>query len=46
MIVTKEHQEALVTKYHSEGHSHSECMSFIDGLNKAWELISKTGLPK
>lgn len=41
MIVTKEQQEALLTKYVKERHNQDECIGFIDGMNAAIELIIK-----
>ena len=40
MIITKEHQEAMVNNYRKEGHNEFECMGFIDGMNKMFELIT------
>jgi len=41
MIITKEHQEAMVLNYVKEGHNSDECMGFIDGMNEMFELINK-----
>ena len=40
MILTKEHQEALLSKY-SENHNFDECVGFVDGLNAAIDYIIK-----
>lgn len=40
MILTKEHQEALVSNYVREGHSQEQCIGFIDGI----EAITKAPL--
>ena len=42
MIVTKEHQEALLNKYATDGHNTDECIGFIDGLNAALELVKNS----
>ena len=39
MIVTKEHQEAMVEKYVKDKHTTDGCIGFIDGLNAALELV-------
>ena len=44
MIITKEHQEALVSNYVKEGHSTDECIGFIDGLNKALEQVKNLSI--
>jgi hypothetical protein len=41
MIITKEHQEALIATYTKEGHSRDECLGFMDGVEKIMELIGK-----
>ena len=41
MIITKEHQEAMVNNYRKEGRNEFECMGFIDGMNKMFELVDK-----
>lgn len=45
MIVTKEHQEALVNKYVKEKHNTDECIGFIDGLNSGLELVKNLTIP-
>ena len=45
MIVTKEHQEALVSNYVKEKHNTDECIGFIDGLNAALELVKNLTIP-
>ena len=40
MILTKEHQEHLVTKY-LQGHTVAELEAFIEGMNAVIELINK-----
>jgi len=42
MIVTKEHQEALLNKYVKDKHNTDECIGFIDGLNAALELFKNS----
>ena len=39
MIVTKEHQEAMVENYMKAGHTTDETLGFIDGLNAALDFI-------
>ena len=41
MIITKEHQEAMVNNYRQEGHNEFECMGFADGLNKMFEYMAE-----
>jgi len=41
MIVTKEHQEALLKKYMREKRNYDECSGFVDGLNATLELVEK-----
>jgi len=41
MIITKEQQEAWLTNY-AKDHNTDECYGFIDGMNKAIEVISKS----
>jgi hypothetical protein len=41
MLITKEQQEAWVNTYVKEKHTIDECIGFIDGINKALEVISK-----
>lgn len=45
MIVTREHQEALVSKYINDGHSSDECIGFIDGLVAALDLVENLAMP-
>lgn len=45
MIVTKEHQAAIVEKYVKEKHSTDECVGFIDGINATIALINKLTIP-
>lgn len=45
MIVTKEHQEALVEKYVKDKHNQDECIGFIDGLNAALDLVKNLTIP-
>ena len=40
MILTKEHQEAMVNKYLSS-HTVAETESFMDGMNEIIKLINK-----
>jgi len=39
MLITKEQQEALVDAYVKEKHTSDECIGFIDGINKALEVV-------
>lgn len=41
MIITKEQQEAWVANYIKEKHNSDECVGFIDGVEKAVDVISK-----
>lgn len=41
MIITKEEQEALITKYVKDKHTTDECIGFIDGIEALLELIVK-----
>lgn len=40
-MITKEHQEALVSNYVKEKHTQEECIGFIDGLDKALSLVNE-----
>lgn len=39
MLITKEHQEQLISNYIKEGHSTDECIGFIDGFQKSMEMV-------
>lgn len=41
MILTKEQQEEIVSKYVKEKHTTDECIGFIDGINATLELVNK-----
>jgi hypothetical protein len=41
MIITKEQQEAWVSNYVKEKHTQDECIGFIDGINKALDVVNK-----
>lgn len=41
MIVTKEQQYELVTKYIKEKHTTEECTGFIDGIAATLELVDR-----
>lgn len=41
MIIEREKQIDLLTKYIKEGHSTDECCGFVDGLNAMMELVNK-----
>jgi hypothetical protein len=41
MIITKEHQEALIENYRKKGRNEFECMGFVEGLNEMLNLIDK-----
>jgi len=41
MIITKEHQEAMVINYKKEGHNFDRCVGFVDGMSKIFELMAK-----
>ena len=40
MIITKEQQEAWLRNY-AKDHNTDECYGFIDGINKAIEVIAR-----
>lgn len=44
MIITKEHQEAMVRNYQKTGKTTSEVCAFIDGLSEALNFISKKAI--
>ena len=46
MLITKEQQEALINNYAKENHSQDECLGFIDGVEKAMELVEKFSIDK
>ena len=46
MIITKEHQEALVIKYFKENKYSKQSIGFIDGMNKILELIENNKTDK
>lgn len=39
MLITKEQQEAWVDAYVKEKHNSDECIGFIDGVNKALDVV-------
>ena len=41
MLITKEQQEAWVSNYVKEKHTQDECIGFIDGVEKALDVVSK-----
>ena len=41
MIITRETQEAIVSNYQKLGKSNNEVLSFIDGMEAMFDLISK-----
>lgn len=41
MIITKEQQEAWVSDYVKEKHTQDECIGFIDGVEKALDVVNK-----
>lgn len=41
MIVTKEQQEEILSKYVDEKHTTDECIGFVDGINATLELVNK-----
>jgi hypothetical protein len=41
MIITKEQQEAWVSNYVKEKHTQDECIGFIDGFEKALDVVNK-----
>ena len=41
MIITKEQQEAWVSNYVKEKHTQDECIGFIDGVEKALDVVNK-----
>jgi len=46
MLITKESQEALVQNYIKRGYSTDQNIGFIDGVEKAMELIERIYNPK
>jgi len=44
MLITREHQEALVEIYKKD-HNHDETIGFIDGMGKMMELFIKLSNP-
>jgi hypothetical protein len=45
MILTKEHQEAAINAYIKAGHNQDECIGFIDGFEKAMQLVKNCSTP-
>jgi hypothetical protein len=45
MLITKEHQEAIISNYIKSGKSQDECLAFIEGFEKAMSLINKKSEP-
>ena len=41
MLITKEQQEAWVSDYVKEKHTQDECIGFIDGVEKALDVVNK-----
>lgn len=41
MILTKEHQEAMIENYKKDNHSLDEVIGFIDGMNAIILLVIK-----
>lgn len=41
MIITREHQEAMLNAYIKAGNNPDKSMGFIDGMEAMFELISK-----
>lgn len=41
MLITKEIQEAMITKYVNERHSQDECIGFIDGMQAMLDLVTR-----
>lgn len=39
MIITKEHQEAMVGNYAKKGNNFDKCEAFTDGLNAMWDYF-------
>ena len=39
MIITKEHQEAMVENYRKKGNNFDKCEAFTDGLNAMWDYF-------
>lgn len=39
MIITKEHQEAMVRNYAKKGNDFNRCEGFEDGLNAMWDYF-------
>jgi len=41
MLITKEQQERIVSKYIKEKHTTDECVGFIDGINATIDLMNR-----
>lgn len=44
MIITKEHQEAMVHNYQKTGKTAAEVCAFIDGLSEMLNLVTKKSI--
>lgn len=44
MIITKEHQEAMVRNYAKQGKSSEQVIGFIDGLYEMVNLVTKKSI--
>tara|TARA_R110002049_G_scaffold199037_1_gene369073 strand:+ start:10299 stop:10454 length:156 start_codon:yes stop_codon:yes gene_type:complete len=44
MIITKEHQEAMVRNYAKQGKSKDEVIGFIDGLSEMVNFVTKKSI--
>lgn len=43
MVITKEHQEAMLQRY-AKNHGTEECLGYVDGMNAILELMNKNKL--
>jgi len=41
MIITREQQEEMVSKYMKENRTTDECIAFVEGANAAFKLLDK-----
>ena len=44
MIITKEHQEAMVSNYQKTGKTTAEVCAFIDGLSEMVNFVTRKSL--
>lgn len=41
MIITKEHQEAMIANYEKQGRNTFEVMGFVEGMEAMFNLVNK-----